>query len=156
VPLKPTALCMPWVCPELSLQSTVIFSECIACGHNIFVSAPAAVLLLLLLVCVRAQGLLSQGPRGPSSVAGRIKYCLKPTPLPGALSSPVMVSNRGDCCNVTFDCICNCCIVTFDCICNCICNCCIITVTVCCVERAKHGSWGCITESLLAGLPFSS
>jgi hypothetical protein len=39
------------------------------------------------------QGLLSVGPKGASSVAGRIKYCLQPTALPGALKSPVIVSH---------------------------------------------------------------
>lgn len=41
------------------------------------------------------QGLLSQGPKGAASVAGRIKYCLTPTPLPAALGSPVIVRAWG-------------------------------------------------------------
>jgi hypothetical protein len=35
---------------------------------------------------------MSQGPKGEASVAGRVKYCLQPTPLPGALGSPLIVS----------------------------------------------------------------
>lgn len=42
---------------------------------------------------------MSQGPRGEASVQGRVKYCLQPTPLVGALGQPVIVSLRvlGDC-----------------------------------------------------------
>lgn len=51
-------------------------------------------------IVIKPQGLSTQG-KGETSVQGRIKYCLQPTPLPGALYRPHHVRLTSACSKAT-------------------------------------------------------